>query len=220
MEAVTNPFLSLETKAKVSTLGSLCETAAKKGYKSCIWISFSRGSRFFAKDIPIKEEEDGLEINGLKNYCGWWKRVSLRSAVRIQEVRIHALRIQQNREIEVMVLPINYASEVADLKSAMEELCASTKDCDAGFNVDGTFQHCSNGDLCPNLMMDDNDYAPNFYCALERRHELRKGLRNLQHRQPMLDFYWDSKGKSNCQQFMGESGLVTPYRLVFHYHLL
>lgn len=119
-----------------------------------------------------------------------------------------------------MVLPINYASEMADIQRAIEELSPDATNCDAGFNENGTFQRCSNGGLCPNLMMDDNGWEPNFYCALERRYELRKDLRNLQYRQPMLDFYWNSKGKSDCQQFLKESGLVTQYALVFYYHFL
>lgn len=63
-------------------------------------------------------------------------------------------------------------------------------------------------------MMDENEGEPVFYCALERRQQLRKYFRNLQYRQPMLDFYWNSKGKSDCQQFLKESGLVTRYTLV------
>lgn len=117
-----------------------------------------------------------------------------------------------------MVLPINYASEMADIQRAIEELSPDTTNCDAGFIENGTFQRCSNKGLCPNIMMDDNGCEPDFYCALERRHELRKDLRNLQYRQPMLDFYWNSKGKSDCQQFLKDSGLVTQYTLVFKYH--
>lgn len=119
-----------------------------------------------------------------------------------------------------MVLPINYASEMADIQRALEELSADTTNCDAGFNRNGTFQRCSNGGFCPNTMAYDNGVELEFYCSLERRHELRKEFRNLQYRQPMLDFYWNSRGKSDCQQFLKESGLVREYTLVFDYHFL
>ncbi|CAI7624712.1 unnamed protein product [Penicillium manginii] len=207
-----NPFLSPKINARSSIIKDRCEKAVSNGHNSCIWICFSRGSRFFAIDIPIKEEEDGLEIHSLKNCCGWWKRISLRSAVKINEVRIHALRTQGNKEIEVMVLPVNHASELADIETIIEELSLDTANCDAGFNADGTFQRCSNMGVCRNTTMYDNGVEPQFYCALERRHELRKDIKNLQYRQPMLDFYWNSKGKSDCQQFLKESGLVTQYK--------
>lgn len=113
-----------------------------------------------------------------------------------------------------MVLPINYSLEMADIQREIEELSPDTTNCDAGFNENGTFQHCSNVGLCPNTMMDENGGEPIFYCALDRRQKLRKYFRNLQYRQPMLDFYWNSKGKSDCQQFLNESGLVTHYTLV------
>ena len=76
-----------------------------------------------------------------------------------------------------MVLPINYASEMADIQRAMEELSPDTTNCDAGFNENGTFQRCSNVGLCPNTMMDDNGGGPEFYCALERCQQLRKDFK-------------------------------------------
>ncbi|KAF3399873.1 hypothetical protein F1880_008442, partial [Penicillium rolfsii] len=189
-ETEYNPFLALESNARLSNIKSLCEKAVKNGYESCIWICFSRGSCFLAKDIPIKEDEDGIEIHRLRNCRGWWKRISLRSAVKIQEVKIHAIRTQSNKEIEVVVLLINYSLEIADIQREIEELSPNTTNCDAGFNKN------------------------------ERRQQLRKCFRNLQYRQPMLDFYWNSKGKSDCQQFLKESGLVTQYTYLRTCHYL
>jgi hypothetical protein len=87
------------------------------------------------------------------------------------------------------VLPINYSLEIADIQREIEELSPDTTNYNARFYKNSTFQHYSNGGLCPNTIIDKNGGEPVFYCALERRQQLRKYFRNLQYRQPILDFY-------------------------------
>jgi hypothetical protein len=83
-----NPFLAERESLAPSNIETLCIEAIKNGYDSCIWVCFTRRSRFFARDIPIVQESNGLEIHTLRNQCGWWKRISLRSPVKIQEVKV------------------------------------------------------------------------------------------------------------------------------------
>jgi hypothetical protein len=108
---------------------------------------------------------------------------------------------------------------MAKLQRAFDEMSSDSTNCEAGYNVNGTLQRCSNVGSCPNTMMYENGGEPDFYCSQQRRQELRNDLRNLQYRQPMLDFYWNSRGKSDCQQFLKESGLITQYALLFSFHL-
>lgn len=57
--------------------------------RECVWPCFSRRSCFFfARGISIREEGTGPEIHSLRNRCGWWKRISLQSAVTIQKVKV------------------------------------------------------------------------------------------------------------------------------------
>lgn len=87
-KAESDPLLLPTTNARSSNIKGICEKAIENGYKSCIWVCFSRGSSFFARDVPLQAEEGGLEIHSLRNRCGWWKRISLRSPVKIQEVKV------------------------------------------------------------------------------------------------------------------------------------
>ncbi|KAJ5284305.1 hypothetical protein N7505_002285 [Penicillium chrysogenum] len=189
-EQQMNPFLAERESLAPSNIETLCIEAIKNGYDSCIW------------------ESNGLEIHTLRNQCGWWKRISLRSPVKIQEVKMHAITVHRNKEVEVMVLPVDHSMEMENMQRILEDWSSNSEECNAGYNEDGTFRACRLGDSCPNTLMDDLD---DFFCSQERHHQLRARLRNLQHRQPMLDFYWNSKGKSDCQNFLEKSNLVTRY---------
>ncbi|KAJ5480222.1 hypothetical protein N7530_005731, partial [Penicillium desertorum] len=156
-------------------------------------------------------EGSGLEIHTLRNQCGWWKRISLRSPVKIQEVKMHAIRVHRNKEVEVMVLPVDHSMDMENIQRILEDWSPRSEECDAGYNEDGTFRACQLGVSCPNTLTDDSDGYPHYFCSQERHQKLRARLRNLQHRQPMLDFYWNSKGKSDCQNFLEKSNLVTRY---------
>lgn len=93
-----HPFLSPpKTNAKPSNIKNLCEKAIEDGYKECVWLCFNRRTRFFARSIPITRDGAGLEIHSLRNRCGWWKRISLRSAVKIHEVKVRQTLLDSQR---------------------------------------------------------------------------------------------------------------------------
>jgi hypothetical protein len=122
---------------------------------------------------------------------------------------MHAISVHRNKEVEVMVLPVDHSMEMENMQRILEDWSSKSEECDAGYNEDGTFRACPLGDSCPNTLMDDFN---NSFCSQVRYHQLRARLKNFQLRQPMLDFYWNSKGKSDCQNFLEESNLVTRYK--------
>ena len=128
-------------------------------------------------------------------------------------LEMHVIRTQSAKEIEVMVIPVNHSPEMANIERILQDWSPVGAMCGAGYKNDGSFQHCSAPTSCPHTVMDDCD-GSEWYCSQERHEKLEAQLRNLQYRQPMLNFYWNSRGKSDCQLFLRESGLVTQYRLV------
>lgn len=123
---------------------------------------------------------------------------------------MHIINEQQSDELEVMIVPINIDSDIADVENALQKL-RSDDECGAGYEVDGSFQGCGAGSCCPNTAMVDYGIHDEFYCTKERYHQLRKCLGNIRCRQPLLDFYWSTKAKTNSQDFLIESGFVTSY---------
>ena len=120
---------------------------------------------------------------------------------------MHAIRVHRNKEVEVMVLPVDHSMQMENMQRIIEDWSSKSEECDAGYKEDGTFRACRLPN-CPNTVRDDlNDP----FCSQAQHHQLRALLKNLKHRQPMLDFYWNSKGKSDCQNFLETSNLVTRY---------
>ena len=80
----SNPFDFCGGKETV--IKGYCQRAITAGYKNCIWLCMRRGNRTIAKDIPLSEIDEPLDICGLRKQLGWWKRHSLYSAVAVKEV--------------------------------------------------------------------------------------------------------------------------------------
>lgn len=110
-----------------------------------------------------------------------------------------------------MVLPVNIASEIADVDKYLQDSCLDGN-CDAGFGENGKLKACTLGPLCPNIEM----YGPGEFPLFRGQKEncCRLGLykRALLRRDAMLEFYWNSSGKTDSLKFLKDSGLVTRYR--------
>lgn len=115
------------------------------------------------------------------------------------------------KEVEVMVLPDDSSSKIEGIRTRLKE-CSLKAQCGAGYDENGTFYPCQPGSLCQNMVMGGNEESPHFYCSLEYYHELRLRKRRLVCRGSMLEFYWNSRGRSDFQMLLKESGLVTSYR--------
>ena len=124
-------------------------------------------------------------------------------------LEMHVIRTQSAKELEVMIILVNHSPEMTNIKRILQDWSPVGMTCDTRYKNDGSFQRCSAPTSCLNTMMYDSDHYPEWYCSQEQHHQLRAQLWNLQYRQPMLNFYWNSRGKSDCQQFLRESGLVT-----------
>ena len=82
-------FLSLlNNNGKPSKIQSLCNHAINTRYTECVWLCYSHNEKYFARDIKIHPEGTPLEISSLRKRCGWWKRISLRSAVGVRLVKV------------------------------------------------------------------------------------------------------------------------------------
>lgn len=129
----------------------------------------------------------------------------------LTDLQLHFLEQKNTKEVEVMVLPADISSEIEGIERSLEQYCPNT-DCGAGFNEDGTFQPCKAGSMCLNQAMGGTEDYPSFYCSQEHHQRLRLKKRTLEYREPMLEFYWNSKGQSDFQEYLRECGLVTQYR--------
>lgn len=105
---------------------------------------------------------------------------------------MHVIRIHSAPELEVMAILVNHSPDMANIERIVQDWSPAGTMCDAGYKNDGFFQQYSGPKTCPNTVMYDSDGYPEWYCSQERHHQLRVQLRNLQYRQPMLNFYWKS----------------------------
>ena len=124
---------------------------------------------------------------------------------------MHIMENKSNGDLEVIVKPVNHALNVAEIEREMEGLEIDGC-CEAGYNVDGTFQPCNDGILCENTRMDGSAFVPEFYCAAERFYKLKRQKETLENIQPTLHFYWHMKGKSDAQDFLKQAGLLISYQ--------
>lgn len=124
---------------------------------------------------------------------------------------MHFLKPKSIKEVEVMVLPDDSSSKIEGIRTWLEEYSMEAQ-CSAGYDENGTFHPCQSGSYCKNRVMGGNEEYPQFYCSLEYYHELRLRKRRLECRDAMLEFYWNSRGRSDFQTFLRESGLITSYR--------
>ena len=114
--------------------------------------------------------------------------------------------------VEVIVSPVDHSADIARLCDTVKQLTSKiTDDCDSGYSEDGSFQMCPHGSLCPNIQMDDNVTAPGYYCAAEQAHRCELQRQNVQNRQAMIEFYWNTRGRSDSNEFLRDSGLVMAY---------
>lgn len=123
---------------------------------------------------------------------------------------MHVVMQQQAKELEVMIVPRDFAIEVAEQKASLERYSLEEV-CDAGYDVGGTVRACRAGPACPNYKFVSDDYGESEYCSQEEYHKLEAQVKILEHQAPMLDFYWNTRGKTNCQMFLNDFGLLTSY---------
>lgn len=74
--------------AKPSIIKEVCDNAMADGYRDCIWLCYNRGGNYFARDIAIPLESGDLEVCSLRYMSGWWKRISLRSPMKLHIVNV------------------------------------------------------------------------------------------------------------------------------------
>ena len=75
--------------------------------------------------------------------------------------------MQSAKEIEVMVIPVNYSPEMANIERILQDWSPVGAMCDAGYKNDSSFQHCSALTSCLNTVMYDCDGDPEWYCSQE-----------------------------------------------------
>lgn len=110
--------------------------------------------------------------------------------------------MQKNiQEVEVMVLPDDSSSEIEEIRAWLKQYSVKVH-CGAGYDEEGTLQPCQMRLGCLNVEMDGYEEFPYFYCSLEHYHKLRLRKHRLECRDAMLEFYWNSRGRSDFQTFL------------------
>lgn len=117
------------------------------------------------------------------------------------------------KEIEVMVIPVDHSPEIARMEQWLAKI--ETKDpFYAGYDEQGCFHACQDPD-CRNMRDDGNEICPDSCCAQEEYCRLEARRDRLLHQQPLLQFYWRTKGKTDVQEFLRQSDLVSSYLYAF-----
>ena len=124
---------------------------------------------------------------------------------------MHVIENQGISAPVVMVVPVNYPSEIAEYNECIKNIEIDGCSCSVGYTADGSFMPCDDGAVCPNLVVDEFD----SYCALERGMKLKGERDSLELRRYLLHFYWHKTGKTSCQEFLKESGLIHDYKYSF-----
>lgn len=82
------PLLSgIHSDAKPSVIQKMCDDAINSGHHECIWVCYNRGQKYFARDIRAPIDE-GFDVYRLRYIGGLWKRISLRSPIKVQVVNV------------------------------------------------------------------------------------------------------------------------------------
>ncbi|KAL4819761.1 hypothetical protein BDW67DRAFT_154087 [Aspergillus spinulosporus] len=213
-----NPFeQAFEKEGRRSVIYDYCQNLQKEGHEQCIWICLRRGGKWIARDIPVKEQEKGIQIcvGELRKLSRWWKRHSFYSAVGVQEAMIRFMGYNpEKNEIHVVVTDFDYKGKQRELDEAISLLLKNDYvPFECGVNITGE-NDCANEQyvLCPNTLFDDDDDTP--YCAVQRIQQLSLRRDNYRFLASMLEYYWQNGIEDEGIRFLKKSEFITTYKHV------
>lgn len=162
-----------------------------------------------ARDVRIDSLKPPWGIPELRRQSGWWKRLSLYSAVGVKEVKMRLVsHDKQHKVMHAVIIDFDYSSELAWYDRPKEQLLEEIKDStDCGVDVMGRIHSVSR--VCSNSHWDE--IQGETYCTVERMYDLEQGKNNLIWLRGMLEYYWQNGVQDEGMIFLHKAGFITTY---------